>query len=207
MVVNGVGAVATCMVMLIFAITKFSEGAWIVLVLTPILVAVFWSIHLHYRSVADKLSLEHYGGPGPHMPRHRVIIPMSGIHRGSLEALRYARMLSDDVTAVHILVDPADAEKLQRKWEKWGDGVRLVVLDSPYRQFIEPLLDYINELMALRQPNEVITVVVPQFVSATPWEKALHTNTASILREELLTTPGIVITDVPYIVSDKKEEE
>jgi len=207
MFVNGLGAVATCVVMLIFAITKFTEGAWIVLLLTPILVSIFWAIHSHYRHVASKLSLENYGGPGPHTPRHRVIVPLSGIHRGSLEALRYARLLSDDVTAVHILVDPAEAEKLQRKWEKWGDGVRLVMLDSPYRQFIEPLLDYINELMTLRQPNEVITVVVPQFVSTTPWEKALHTNTASILREELLTTAGIVITDVPYIVSEKKEEE
>lgn len=207
MIINGIGAIATCMVMLIFAITKFTEGAWIVLVLTPVLVAIFWAIHRHYRVVASSLSLENYGGPGPHTPRHRVILPLSGIHRGSLEALRYARMLSDDVTAVHILIEPAEAEKLQKKWEKWGDGVRLVMLDSPYRQFIEPLLDYISELLAQRQPNEVITVVVPQFVSTTPWEKALHTNTASILREELLTTPGIVITDVPYIVSEKKEEE
>jgi hypothetical protein len=168
---------------------------------------IFWLIHRHYSRLAGKLSLENYGGPGPHMPRHRVIIPLSGIHRGSLEAIRYARMLSDDVTAVHILVEPAEAEKLQKKWEKWGDGIRLVMLDSPYRQFIEPLLDYISELVSQRQPNEVITVVVPQFVSTTPWEKALHTNTASILREELLTTPGIVITDVPYIVSEEKEEK
>jgi hypothetical protein len=193
--------------MLIFAITKFTEGAWIVLVLTPILVAIFWAIHRHYRVVASSLSLENYGGPGPHMPRHRVILPLSGIHRGSLEALRYARMLSDDVTAVHVLIEPLEAERLQKKWEKWGDGVRLVMLDSPYRQFIEPLLDYISELVERRQPNEVITVVVPQFVSTTPWEKALHTNTASILREELLTTAGIVITDVPYIVSETKEEK
>ncbi|MBV6395372.1 MAG: hypothetical protein HFACDABA_00948 [Anaerolineales bacterium] len=207
MVINGIGAVATCMVMLIFAVTKFAEGAWIVLVLTPILVAIFWAIHRHYRHVASKLSLEHYGGTAPHTPRHRVIVPLSGIHRGSLQALKYARMLSDDITAVHILIDPVEAEKLQKKWEKWGDGVRLVLLDSPYRQFIEPLLDYINDLVSQRQPNEVITVVVPQFVSITPWEKALHTNTAGILRDELLTTPGIVITDVPYIVSEKKEEE
>jgi len=207
MIVNGIGAAATCMVMLIFAITKFTEGAWIVLVLTPILVAIFWAIHRHYRHVASKLSLDNYGGGAPHAPRHRVILPLSGIHRGSLEALSYARMLSDDITAVHILIEPSEAEKLQKKWEKWGDGVRLVMLDSPYRQFIEPLLDYINELVRQRQPNEIITVVVPQFVSDTPWEKILHTNTASVLRDELLTTPGIVITDVPYIVSEIKEEK
>ena len=207
MVVNGFGAVCTFIVMIVFSVTKFEDGAWVVLILTPTLMIIFWWIHRHYSGLAGKLSLENYGGSGPHTPRHRVILPLSGIHRGSLQALRYARMLSDDITAVHVLIEPAEAERLQKKWEKWGDGVRLVMLDSPYRQFIEPLLDYISELVEQRQPNEVITVVVPQFVSTTPWEKALHTNTASILREELLTTPGIVITDVPYIVSENKEEE
>ena len=207
MILNAIGGLCTGVVMVVFSVTKFHDGAWVVLLLTPLLIWVFRLVNHHYKGIAGKLSLENYGGPAPHTPRHRVILPVSGIHRGSLQALRYARMLSDDVTAVHILTEPADAEKLQKKWEKWGDGVRLVMLDSPYRQFIEPLLDYISELMDQRQPNEVITVVVPQFVSTTLWEKTLHTNTASILREELLTTPGIVITDVPYIVSEKKEEE
>lgn len=207
MILNAIGGLCTGVVMVVFSVTKFHDGAWVVLLLTPLLIWMFKLVNRHYRGIAGKLSLEHYGGTAPHTPRHRVILPLSGIHRGSLQALRYARMLSDDITAVHILIEPAEAEKLQKKWEKWGDGVRLVMLDSPYRQFIEPLLDYISELVNQRQPNEVITVVVPQFVSTTPWEKALHTNTASILREELLTTPGIVITDVPYIVSEKKEEE
>lgn len=207
MVLNAIGALCTGVVMVVFSITKFHDGAWVVLLLTPLLIGMFKLIHRHYKGVAGKLSLDNYGGGAPHAPRHRVILPLSGIHRGSLEALSYARMLSDDITAVHILIEPSEAEKLQKKWEKWGDGVRLVMLDSPYRQFIEPLLDYINELVRQRQPNEIITVVVPQFVSDTPWEKILHTNTASVLRDELLTTPGIVITDVPYIVSEIKEEK
>lgn len=204
---NMFGAVCTGIVMIVFSVTKFHDGAWLVLIIMPLLMVMFKLINRHYRQVAGKLSLEHFAGPAPHAPRHRVILPISGIHQGSLLALRYARMLSDDVTAVHILIEPQEAEKLQKKWEKWGDGVRLVMLDSPYRQFVEPLLDYIRELVELSQPNEVITVVVPQFVATKPWEKALHTQTASILREELLTTPGIVITDVPYLVSEIKEEE
>jgi amino acid transporter len=205
MIVNGIGSVATAMVMLVFAVTKFSEGAWIILLITPILVGLFLLIHRHYRSIARRLTLDHYAGPAPHVTRHRVIMPVSGVHQGTLQALRYARMLSDDVTAVHVSVDPDETEKVQRKWNTWGDGVRLYILDSPYRLFIEPLLVYIDEIISQRQPNEVITIVVPQFVAASPVESVLHMNTADLLRKELLSTPGIVITDVPYQVAKAKE--
>jgi hypothetical protein len=110
------------------------------------------------------------------------------------------RTLSDDVTAVHISMDPVEAEKVQRKWELWGDGVRLVLLDSPYRLLLEPLLGYIQELAAQRQPNEIITVVVPQFVPRRRWHNLLHTQAAFVLRLALLFKPGIVVTDVPYQV-------
>ncbi len=207
MLINGFGAICTFVVMIVFAVTKFSDGAWIVLFLMPTLMVLFRSIHRHYRLVASKLSLENFIGLPPHAPRHRVILLVSGVHQGSLLALRYARMLSDDVTAVHVVIDPVEGEKLQKRWEKWGDGVRLVLLDSPYRQLLEPLLEYLQELSRLRQPNEVITVVVPQFVALKPWERILHTQTAAILREELLTTPGIVVTDVPYLIFDVEEKE
>ena len=205
MIVNGVGSVATGMVMLIFAVTKFSEGAWIILLITPILVGVFLVIHRHYRHMAKRLSLDHYAGPAPHVTRHRVIMPVSGVHQGTLQALRYARMLSNDVTAVHVSIDPAETEKVQKKWNTWGDGVRLYILDSPYRLFLEPLLQYIDEIITQRQPNEVITIIVPQFVASSPVVGVLHMNTAELLRKELLSTPGIVITDVPYQVSETKE--
>ena len=197
LVINAVGAVCTLVVMIVFAVTKFAEGAWIVVLLTPTLVTIFFAIHHHYRDLAKNLSLEHYGAP-PHVHRQRVILPISGVHRGTLAALRYARSLSDDVTAIHVSIDQAEAEKVQEKWERWGEGTRLVVLDSPYRLMIEPLLDYIEELSALRQPNETITIVVPQFVPRRWWANFLHTQTALWLRMALLFKPGIVITDVPY---------
>ncbi|MDE2179778.1 MAG: APC family permease [candidate division NC10 bacterium] len=197
MAINGVGAVCTAVVMLVFAMTKFHDGAWIVILLVPILVAMFSAIHYHYRDLAARLSLEQYGGP-PRISRQRVILAISGVHRGTLAALRYARTLSDDITAVHICTDPVEAETLNRKWESWGDGIRLVVLDSPYRLLLEPLLGYIEEIAAQRQPNEIITIIVPQFVPRHWWHNILHTQAAMLLRLMLLFKPGIVIIDVPY---------
>jgi hypothetical protein len=102
------------------------------------------------------------------------------------------------VTAVHVSIDPEETEKLQKKWAIWGDGVRMVILDSPYRLLLEPLLDYIEEIASLRQPGEVITIVVPQFVPRRWYNNLLHTQTAFWLRMALLMKPGIVITEVPY---------
>jgi amino acid transporter len=199
MVINGFGSACTAVVTLVFAATKFMDGAWIVVVLVPAMVTIFFTIHHHYRNLARELSLEDYGTPS-RIARHRVILPIGGVHRGTLAALHYARSLSDDVTAVHVPIDPAEGEALRRKWEIWGDGVRLVMLESPYRLFLEPLLEYIEEVAAHRQPNEVITVVVPQFVPKHWWNNLLHTQTAIQLRLVLFFKPGIVVTDVPYHV-------
>ena len=199
MTINGVGAVVTAVVALIFATTKFVQGAWVVLLLMPLLVLMFSAIHRHYRSLASHLSLEAYGAPPP-VPRHRVILPVSGVHRGSLAALRYAMLLSDDVTAVHVSLDPEEAARVRKKWDMWGEGVRLVILDSPYRLWLEPLLAYIEEVAANRQPNETLTIVVPNFVPKHWWHNLLHTQAAIVLRLALLFKSGIVVTDVPYHV-------
>jgi len=200
MLINGFGAVCTAVVVLVFSVTKFRDGAWLVLILLPLLIMMFVLIHRHYTSLANRLSLETFAGSPLHAARHRVILPVSGVHQGTLEALRYARRLSDDITAVHVSIDPLEAEKVRQKWETWGEGVRLVILDSPFRLFIEPLLEYIEEIADNRQPDETITIVVPQFIPSKSWHNLLHTNTANLLRSELLSRPGIIITDVPYQV-------
>jgi hypothetical protein len=115
-----------------------------------------------------------------------------------LAALRYARLLSEDITAVHISMEPADTEQVRKNWEIWGRGTRLVIVDSPYRLFLEPLLDYIKEILSSRQANETITIVVPHTVPDLRVYNALHMQTAEMLRKELLSTPGVVITEVPY---------
>jgi len=197
---NGFGALCTFIVMCVFAVTKFKDGAWIVLILTPLLITVFLWIKKHYSGLANGLSLENYGEPPPYNIRHRVLVPISNVHKGTLAALRYARMLSNDVTAVHISMEPEDTEKVRQKWETWGRGTRLVIVDSPFRLFLEPLLNYINEILSVRQPNETITIVVPHFVPEKRVHNSLHMQTAEMLRRELLSTPGLVITEVPYQV-------
>ncbi len=199
MMINGLGALCTAVVVIVFSITKFREGAWIVLVLIPLLVVMLRAVYNHYERLAQNLSLEDFREPPP-VPRHRIILPISSVHQGTLAALRYAQMLSDDVTAVHVSIDPEEAEKVRHQWEIWGKGVRLVILDSPYRLFLEPLLQYIDELASQRQPNETITIVVPQFVPRRWLHNLLHTQTAMLLRLVLLFRRGVVITDVPYHV-------
>ena len=143
----------TFVVMFVFATTKFHDGAWIIVLLVPVLVFIFFRIHHHYKTVAQVLSLDDYQ---PELPprRHRVIMPIGGVHQGTLAALRYAQLLGPDVTAVHISIDAQEIERVRRKWELYGDGVRLEVLESPYRELLEPLLEYINEIDAARQPGE-----------------------------------------------------
>ena len=201
MALNGLGAVLTALVTMVFAVTKFQEGAWVVLLVLPAFVFAFLAIRAHYRVTAEQLSLQHYGAP-PQSGRHRVILPISNVHRGTLEALRYARALSHDVTAVHVSLDPAEAERLRAKWDLWGEGVRLVVLDSPYRLLLEPLLDYITSIADERQPNETLTIVVPQFVPRRSWQNVLHAQTALFLRMALLFRRGIVVTNVPYQLTE-----
>jgi hypothetical protein len=207
MFINGFGAVCTFIVMMIFAVTKFTEGAWIVLIIIPVLVKIFFTIHHHYQDLASHLTLDNFSGLPARQSRHRVIMPVSGIHQGTMEALRYAKLLSDDVTAVHISMDPEETEKVQKKWKTWGEGTRLVILESPFRLFIEPLLKYLEEVIDHRQPNETITIVVPQFIPSRRWHQALHMRTAEFLRQELLSRPGVVVTDVPYHVYNAQEKE
>ena len=204
--INGFGGVCTMIVMMIFAMTKFQTGAWIVLIILPVLVVIFEGIHQHYRRLAQRLSIQEFRAPVP-IRRHRVIMPIGGVHQGTLAALRYAHTLSHDVTAVHVSIDPEQATALRHKWTLWGGGTRLVILESPYRLMLEPLLDYIEEILEAQEANEIMTIVVPRFVPRRWWQNALHAQTAVWLQLALLFRPGIVITDVPYLVDAPQPEE
>jgi amino acid transporter len=199
MIINGFGAVLTSIVMIIFAVTKFKDGAWVVVIITPLLVLGFYSIHHHYKNLAKQLSLDNYHPPRRNV-RNRIIIPIGGVHNGTLLALKYARTLSKDVTAVHISIDQSQTDKIEQKWSLWGDGIRLVVLHSPYREFEEPLLEYIDQISTVLTRNEVITIVVPQFIPRRGWTRFLHTRTAETLRKVLLERENIIILEVPYQV-------
>ncbi|MBL8096635.1 MAG: APC family permease [Anaerolineales bacterium] len=195
--INGFGAAMSFVVMIIFAVTKFASGAWIIVIVIPVLVVLFLQIHNHYRSLAKQLSLDTFGAP-TRVRRNRVVLPIGGVHRGTLHALNFARSLSDDVTAVHVALDESEENKVRAKWETWGDGVRLVLIPSPYRALIEPMIQYIREVAAQRQPGDMLTVVVPEFLPAKPWQNILHMQTAFFLRLGLLGLRNIVIMEVPY---------
>jgi len=195
------GAVVTGLVMIVFAVTKFAQGAWVVVVLIPALVFVFFRIHQHYQEVATQLSLDRPTRPRS-VQRHRVIIPIANVHQGVLEALQYARSLSSDVTAVHVAIDLDEGKAVREKWERWGDGTRLVVIDSPFRDTIGPLIDYIERIEEQLGPYDILTIVMPYFVPARWWHTFLHNQTALAIRLAFLFRKSTVVADVPYRLSD-----
>lgn len=199
--INGIGATATLVVLIVILVTRFTRGAWIVAVLIPLFVAMFRAIRRHYVVLAQQLSLE-ASKPVRRVRHQVVVVPIGGVHRGVLQAIEYARSLSDDVTAVYVEVDPQETERVREKWFRWGDGIRLKVLPSPYRSIMQPLLQYIDHLERESQPQDVITIVMPQFVPARWWHNLLHNQTAFLLRLALLYRKGVVVLDVPYQLAD-----
>jgi len=195
-VVNGLGAVATLVVLVVLIITKFIHGAWIVVVLIPLLVLLFRAIHSHYVDVASQLTTE--GLERVHSIRHEVIVPVSGIHRGVLRALQYAKTIAPEhVTALYINVDDEATQKLREKWSTWVDGIELVVIASPYRSLIGPLSRYVDRRMNAH-PDQMVTVVLPEFVPARWWHHLLHNQSSLMLKGALLFKPNVIVTSVPY---------
>jgi len=196
LLINGIGAIATCVVLFVFIATKFVHGAWIVVVLIPLLVLMFLRIHHHYFEVAKQLSTV---GLEPLRPiHHEVIVPISGIHRGVIAALEYAKSIAPHhVTAVYVNLDEESTQKLREKWQQWGSGVNLVVVASPYRSLLRPLLNYIDRVKR-SSPGDVITIVLPEFVPAKWWQNLLHNQNTLFLKGALLFKRGVVVTNVPY---------
>ena len=195
-VVNAVGAVATFVVLCVFIATKFIHGAWIVVVVVPLLVLMFRAIHSHYVGVAKQLSTE--GLDEIHPIRHTVVVPISGIHRGVITALQYAKSIAPDhVQAVYVDFDEEATAKLREKWERWGAGINLVVLPSPYRELTKPLLRYIARLER-KNHNDVVTVLLPEFVPAKWWQHLLHNQSSLMLKGALLFKEGVIVISVPY---------
>ncbi|MCC7129430.1 MAG: permease, partial [Anaerolineae bacterium] len=171
---------------------------WVVIVLTPLLVSIFFAIHRHYKSLASQLSLEKPPRQ-KRIRRNHVIMPINSVHQGTLRAFQFARTLSDDVTAIHISTNPAEALKVQNKWEKWGDGYRLVILESQYRLFLEPLIEYLSKIEENMHQGDIITIVIPQFIPQNVLTNFLHARTSELLRKALLSRDEIVIVEVPYL--------
>ena len=193
--INGTGAVVTGVVTLVIAATKFTHGAWIVVLLVPIMVAGFRAVYRHYEALADELSLEHLADEPP--VTNTVLVLVGDLHMGVVRALRYAQSLSANPKAVYVELDPARTLRLEERWAKGGCGVPLVVLSSPYRSVLGPLFDYMERIKS-QVPHGVITIVIPEFVPRHWWQHALHNQTAFLVKGAMLFRRGIVVVNVPF---------
>ena len=195
---NAAGSATTGLVMIVIAGTKFTHGAWIVVLLIPILVMGFLVVHRHYAEVAGQLSLEDYGGAPP--MQHTLLVLVGDLHRGVIQALQYARTLSPSAKAVYVELDPDKTRRLEEKWGKRGCGLPLVVLTSPYRSLLTPFLEYLDHQLAMGE-NHVVTIIIPEFIPARWWQHLLHNQTALLIKGALLFRKNVVVTDVPYHLS------
>jgi amino acid transporter len=198
LVISGVGTVVTALVVGIFAVTKFSQGAWIVVLVIPLLILFFLLLKEHYDVFGRALAMEEWSAVAPR--RHTAIVPVSGIHRGVAAALTYALSVSSDVRAVYIAERPEDGERMEEQWSLWDNGVPLVVLESPYRSVVGPLLQYIDQVdrEAGSEAGNLVTVVLPEIVPGKWWHHLLHNNTALLVKGALLFRRGTICVSVPY---------
>ncbi len=194
-VLNGLGATATAVVAIIVGVTKFTHGAWIVVLLIPLLILTLRAIHKHYETASRELTT-----PTPLDPaqiHHTVLVPIASVNRIAQQTLAYARSISGNVTAVHIAIDEDDINQTQADWKALGVNVPMVIIESPYRSLVGPLLSYIDEIDRQR-PGDTLTVILPEFIARHWWEQLLHNQTGLRIKAALLFKPGIVVTSVPY---------
>ncbi len=183
--------------------TKFAGGAWVVVVAIPLLVSFFLGIYRHYQYVAERLTIEGLP-PRSYMPRpkaevitHPAIVVIGQLNRGTLEALDYARSIADEVIAIHVDIGTTDREELQQKWGELEGDIPLVILDSPYRSVVSPILDFVRKFEA-ENPGVLSTVIIPAFVTRNWWESILHNQTSFFLKAALRAKKSRVITTVRY---------
>jgi hypothetical protein len=196
--INGLGAVATAIVTVVIAVTKFAEGAWLVILLIPLLIGMFYGIHRHYQRLERARRPE-----TPLLPEEvviRAVVPVADLGTPARQALAFARAIACDdahVVAVHVTDDLKAAEQLKRQWEEWEPGVQMIIIESPFRSLTGPLLAYIDALKD-SSPGDTITVILPEYVPSSWWEHLLHNQTALRLKAALLFHPGVVVANVPY---------
>lgn len=199
--INGLGAVVTGIVTIVIAVTKFTHGAWVVLVIVPAMVYVFKTISDHYLDVKKQLDFDNYS----HREglKHIIIIPAASLTNVVANTVDYAKELSDDIKAVHISTGHEQTEKFQKKWEAWNPGVELVIVESPYRSVFDPLVNYIKEVDNNKGEGEAVTVLVPEFVTCKWWHRFLHNQTGLLLQNMLVLQTDVVVTTVPFHLKDR----
>jgi amino acid transporter len=201
--INGFGAFVTCLTLLVITATRFLQGAWISLLMIVILVSFFYRVRSHYRRIGRELSVHDLDKQEESCQKPRVIIPISGVHRGTLEAVKFSQSIAQDITAVYVELEEGGSAVLQEKWEELFPKIPLVILKSPFRSIVQPLLDFLDITDSQHADGQQATIVLPEFVPARWWHSLLHNQTAWLLKAALLyrrRKRGFqsVIIDVPY---------
>jgi amino acid transporter len=200
---NGLGATVTAVVLVVIVATKFVAGAWLVVVAIPIFVYGFMRIFRHYKLVANRLSLQdiaprsYMPHTSPEVPTHPAVVIVGQLNQGTLEALDYARNIADEIVAIHVDLGTTDRAKLQMRWQAFACGIPIVIVDSPFREIVTPIANFVREFEAKR-PGVMTTVVIPTFVTRNWWEGLLHNQTAFFLERALLAKKSRVVTRVRY---------
>jgi len=202
--INGLGALVTFFALIIIGISKFLEGAWISVLVIPGFVYLFLKIRRHYHKVADQLSMHGLPPSLRPLPKPRVVIPVSAVHRGMVDAVNLARSITDQVLAIYIDVDPGpDEDELHKRWNKWYPDVEFVVVPSPYRSIVEPLLAFLEKTDHEHNDGQQAFLVLPELIPASSWQEILHNQAADEIKKALLyksRQSGLqrIIIDVPY---------
>lgn len=199
--INGIGAIVTGLVVVIITVTKFAHGAWIILLFIPAMIYVFKKIRSHYNDMAEQLHL-----PLEELEAHKlkqerkntVIIPISTPTSVVLQTLEYAKTIGDNIIALHIASDEDSAKRVAEKWNIWNPDVKLTTIQSPYRLLMQPLLGFIEEMQAKKDPEDYITVLIPEFQTKKWWHRLLHNQTGLILRTVLILKERVIVTTIPY---------
>jgi amino acid transporter len=197
--INGADAILTTSILIIVIITKFMYGAWIIILLIPMIVPVFIFIHKHYSRVAEQLRLLSMQAPPPQTIEHSVLMPIDDVNYASLRAMSFARTISKDITVIHIATDTKRADKIQEKMRIYAPDLKLVIVESPLRAFMRPLLTYVD-FHHRQHPRGFVTIVMPEFITAHWWERFLHNRTAEHLTQAFKRHPNIAVVNVPYLL-------
>jgi len=197
-IINGIGAVVTAGILLIVIVTKFMFGAWIVVLLIPIIVSIFLMIHRHYSNVGDQLRIVPEQMPSPKIDQ-MVIVPIDDVNYASLRAIAFARTIANDAIILHVSTDPESAEKVRKKVNTYASDLKFIVVESPFRSFVQPLLAYVKAVHS-QKPDAFVTIVLPEFITAHWWERYLHERSALRLHRAFEKHPNIAVVMVPYLL-------
>ena len=200
---NALGALATAVVLGVVVTTKFLGGAWLVVVAIPLVVSLFLAINRHYKYVAERLSIQgipprsYTSRPKAEVVTHPAVVVVGQLNRGTLEALDYARSIADEIVAIHVDFGSTDRENLQQQWQQLEADIPLVILESPYRSVISPIVNFVTSFEA-RHPGVLSTTIIPAFVTRNWWESVLHNQTSFFLKRALRAKKSRVVTTVRY---------